>query len=69
MALTHRAKALTMEFCLDCHRDPVPHLRPQNEITNMDWTPARDREVQGHALLKQYGIRVGEITHCFVCHR
>src|SRR5512146_714081 len=26
MALTYRAKALTMQFCLDCHRDPAPHL-------------------------------------------
>jgi len=69
MALTYRAKPLTMEFCLDCHRDPAPHLRPLDQVTNMDWKPAGDREAQGHALLQQYGIRVGQITHCFVCHR
>ena len=69
MALTYRAKPLTMEFCLDCHRNPAPHLRPQDQITNMAWTPSGDREALGHALLAQYGIRVGQITHCFVCHR
>ena len=69
MALTERAKPLTMQFCLDCHRDPAPHLRPPDQITNMDWKPDRDREAEGHALLQKYGIRVGEITHCNVCHR
>ena len=41
MALTYRAKPLTMQFCLDCHRDPAPHLRPLDQITNMDWKPDR----------------------------
>jgi hypothetical protein len=69
MALAYRAKALTMQFCLDCHRNPAPHLRPRDQITNMAWQPSGDREAQGHKLLEQYGIRVGQITHCFVCHR
>jgi hypothetical protein len=69
MALTERAKPLTMQFCLDCHRDPAPHLRPADQITNMTWQPEGDRKAQGQALAKQYGIRTGQITHCFVCHR
>ena len=70
MALTYRAKPLTMQFCLDCHRDPAPHLRPADQITNMAWKPdRRPRGARATRLLKQYGIRVGELTHCFVCHR
>jgi len=69
MALTYRAKPLTMQFCLDCHRDPAPHLRPEDQITNMAWTPPGDGKAEGRALLKHYGIRLGEITHCYVCHR
>jgi len=69
MPLMYRAKALTMQFCLDCHRDPGPHLRPKAEVTNMAWVPSGDRRELGHALLQQYGIREGQITHCFVCHR
>lgn len=68
MPLTYRAKALTMEFCLDCHRDPIPHLRPADHITDMTWQPAkgdtRRTEIAAHA-----GIRLGELTHCYVCHR
>jgi len=69
MALTYRAKVLTMDFCLDCHRDPAQHLRPQDEITNMRWQPQGDREALGHKLLAQYGVRVGQLTYCSVCHR
>ena len=69
MALTERAVPLTMQFCLECHRDPAPRLRPADQVTNMEWKPNGDPTVQGHALLKQYGIRVGQLTYCFVCHR
>jgi hypothetical protein len=69
MALAYRAKPLTMQFCLDCHRDPAPHLRPRDQITNMTWRPPEDRGALGHKLLEQYGIRAGQLTHCFVCHR
>lgn len=30
---------LTMSWCLDCHRNPGPHLRPTSEITSMTWRP------------------------------
>jgi hypothetical protein len=38
MPLLARAKPFTMEFCLDCHRDPGPHLRPRDQVTRMDWS-------------------------------
>ncbi len=70
MPLTRRAKAFTMQFCLDCHRDPAPHLRPHEEVTNMAWQPPQGSEPRlGHELLRAYGIREGELTHCYVCHR
>jgi hypothetical protein len=27
----------SMGWCLDCHRDPAPNLRPVAEVTNMKW--------------------------------
>jgi hypothetical protein len=69
MKLTYRAKALTMQFCLDCHRNPATHLRPPDQITNMTWTPHGDRSALGSTLVRQYGIRVGQITYCSTCHR
>lgn len=70
MPLTYRAKAFTMEFCLDCHRDPIPHLRPQDHITDMTWTPKnKDTPTRVSQIAAHAGIRVGELTHCYVCHR
>lgn len=69
MALTVRAIPLTMEFCLACHRDPGPRLRPVDQITNMDWAPVGDISARGRGLIDRYHIRTGELTHCTVCHR
>lgn len=30
-------KPLSMSWCLDCHRNPTPNLRPRAEVTNMAW--------------------------------
>jgi hypothetical protein len=68
MALTYQAVPLTMEFCLDCHRDPAPRLRPRDRVTEMGWKPT-DATAPGHELVRQYGVRVGELTYCYVCHR
>jgi len=68
MALTYQAKPLTMQFCLDCHRNPAPHLRPHDRITDMEWQPVNARAL-GEELVRQNGIRLGEITYCYVCHR
>jgi hypothetical protein len=67
MPLMVEAMPFTMDFCLDCHRDPAPRLRPREHITEMGWSTG-DRAL-GQDLLKQYGIRLGEITYCYVCHR
>ena len=69
MALTYRAKAFTMQFCLDCHRDPAPNLRPADAITMMGWKPRGDARATGNAIAAHEHIRVGELTHCYVCHR
>jgi hypothetical protein len=69
MPLTYRAVALKMEFCLSCHRDPAPNLRPHQFITDMNWKPAGDARALGEQLVKQNGIRVGQLDYCYVCHR
>ncbi|MCB1233462.1 MAG: cytochrome c3 family protein [Verrucomicrobiae bacterium] len=37
MPVVYHAKPLSMGFCLDCHRNVESHLRPLDEITNLDW--------------------------------
>jgi len=67
MEVVQQAKALSMNWCLDCHRNPTPNLRPRNAIADMAWTaaahdynPAEDAS------------RTRELTppaHCSGCHR
>lgn len=37
METVYHAKSLSMGFCLDCHRNPEPNLRPPELVTNLTW--------------------------------
>lgn len=37
MEVVYQAEPLSMSWCLDCHRNPGPHLRPADQVTNMAW--------------------------------
>lgn len=62
MTVVHQAKSLSMGWCLSCHRNPTPNLRPRSEVTNMRWT--------GHAG-KDPAItrKIEPPLHCSGCHR
>jgi hypothetical protein len=58
---------LSMGWCIDCHRDPYPRLRPLEEITNMAWKAEGDPAVLGRELAKKYDVKPK--TSCYTCHR
>lgn len=68
MALTWKAKSMTMQFCLSCHRDPGPQLRPASEIFNTEWTRGPDTPSPA-ALVARYNIGGRDLTQCSLCHR
>ncbi|MCS7182950.1 MAG: cytochrome c family protein [Thermoanaerobaculum sp.] len=67
MEVVRQVEPLSMGWCLDCHRNPEPHLRPPELATSMDWVPPEDPEVYGKRLRQQLGIRPS--TECWTCHR
>lgn len=67
MPQVQRSAPLTMQWCLDCHRAPLPHLRPQSEITNLAWRPKEDPVELGQRLAREYDIHTR--TSCTTCHR
>jgi len=69
MPLMRASAPLTMGWCLDCHRDPAPNLRPMSAIFDPEWVPPDDQLEQGKALLAQYHIDSSRLTDCSVCHR
>ena len=40
MPLMYQENSLQMEWCLNCHRNPVQNIRPTSEIYNMAWEGA-----------------------------
>jgi hypothetical protein len=67
MPAMQQVQPLTMGWCLDCHRDPNPRLRPVEEITNMNWKPEGDPVALGQELAKKYDVKP-RVT-CYTCHR
>ena len=68
MPLTYKATTLTMQFCLDCHRDPGPQLRPEAAIFDTTWQRTKDTPSPA-ALMAHYGIPDRDLTDCSICHR
>jgi cytochrome c553 len=68
MPLTLRTAPLTMQWCLECHRNPERYLRPRNQIVNLHWKP-EDQRALGERLLSEYHIDKRRLTDCSVCHR
>ncbi|MFQ5767146.1 MAG: cytochrome c3 family protein [Acidobacteriota bacterium] len=62
-----QTRPLSMGWCLECHRDPVSHLRPLSEITSMTWEPPTDQVRVAAGIIKDKSI--DPATDCTTCHR
>lgn len=58
---------LTMGWCLDCHRNPDPYLRPPEFVTDLNWVPEDDAVATGHRVREQ--LHINPSTSCSTCHR
>ena len=71
MPAVFQENTLQMEWCVSCHRDPAPNIRPQSEIFNTAWnkddiTTEQQKEVDE----KIKKLRSKEmLTSCSTCHR
>jgi len=58
---------LSMSWCLSYHRDPTPHLRPLDQVTNMRWNAPPDQaEYAAQAIIER---RLNPPIVCSGCHR
>ncbi len=67
MVVVEMDQPLSMGWCLDCHRDPKPNLRPLDQVTNMAWDASEtpydpDRDPNRKR-------KVNPPVHCSGCHR
>jgi len=67
MPLTWRTETLNMDWCLGCHRDPLPNLRPRERVFDVDWDPDSISDAERAALAVRYDVK--SRTNCSTCHR
>jgi hypothetical protein len=69
MIEVRQVKPLNMNFCLDCHRNPAPNLRPVQYVTKLDWTPpnGEDPSAIGRRIIQEKHINPP--VNCSGCHR
>jgi hypothetical protein len=74
MEEVQQAKPLSMTFCLDCHRNPAPNLRPLDKITDLNWAwnpdpkaAAETAKARGKEFVHDWKVNASQ--NCSTCHR
>jgi hypothetical protein len=67
MEQVYHAEPLTMAWCLECHRNPDPHLRPPEFVTDLDWVPEKDAVETGRSVREE--LNINPPVSCSTCHR
>lgn len=66
MQVVKQEKPLSMGWCLECHRNPAPHLRPSHEVTNMEF---HQSEAYKQMAIEKAKNLHPPIENCSGCHR
>ena len=69
MTIVEMDQPLSMGWCLDCHRNPEPNLRPIDQVTNMAWDIETDGKAYDAAKDPNRTRQVQPPEHCSGCHR
>ena len=67
MTEVRMVQPLSMAWCLDCHRNPAPNVRPVEYVTKLDWKPEGDPAELGRRLIQAKHINPPQ--NCSGCHR
>jgi hypothetical protein len=70
MAQVSQATPLSMGWCVSCHRNPAPNLRPRDDVTTMGWIEMHDakaRDSSDRQPMHDNGVL--SLTSCSTCHR
>lgn len=67
MEEVHQVQPLSMSWCLDCHRNAGPSLRPPSQVTNMRWNPPPDQAAFASKAFTERHLKPP--VDCTGCHR
>lgn len=69
MEVVYQAEELSMAWCIGCHRNPDPHLRPVDKVTQLDWEPPEGHDQEAFAKAHKEKLNINPQVSCAVCHR
>jgi hypothetical protein len=69
MEEVYQKEPLSMSWCLQCHRNPEPSLRPPEEVTNMTWAPPDGQDPTEYGKMLREKNHLNPPTDCSTCHR
>ena len=67
MEVVKQSEPLSMSWCLDCHREPEEHIRPNVPVTAMEWKRPENHD----GIVEQFMIdnNIKPPQTCSACHR
>lgn len=69
MPRIRRVASLEMQWCLDCHRNPGPHLRPPSKVFDMSWKSTASPAEHAALVESLHLADRRRLTDCSTCHR
>lgn len=67
MEVVEQKEPLSMSWCIDCHRNPEPFLRPPGDIIKMNWKPPANQLEFAKKVIEEKKIKPP--VDCSGCHR
>ncbi|MGD9899281.1 MAG: cytochrome c3 family protein [Calditrichaceae bacterium] len=67
MEVVEQKEPLSMSWCIDCHRNPEPFIRPHSDITKMNWKPPANQFEFARRVIDEKKIKPP--VDCSGCHR
>jgi hypothetical protein len=62
------ARSMSMDSCLECHRQPHEFLRPPDLVYDLNWSTNREAQMElGMHLVRE--MKVNASHNCSACHR
>ncbi|MDZ4814710.1 MAG: cytochrome c3 family protein [Verrucomicrobiota bacterium] len=69
MDVVEHVKTFSMDFCLECHKNPEHAVRKNEDVFNLDWKPGREQRQESLGKNLVHDWKVNPPINCAGCHR
>lgn len=70
MPITQKVNVMSMAWCVECHRNPAPNLRPADKVFDLNYKPNAQEALRDRSLVDTYHVMGAfQMTNCSICHR